>query len=91
MDEKVVVDASVWVSSLQHQDVNHAASRLWMEKYITQGGLLLAPTVLLIEVAAAISRRTGESTLAREAIKVLTSASSMQYDSDGRHSRASGS
>ncbi len=39
MDKKVVVDASVWVSSLQHQDGNHAASRLWMEKYITQGGL----------------------------------------------------
>ncbi len=78
MDEKVVVDASVWVSSLQQQDVNHAASRLWMEKYIAKGGLLIAPTVLLIEVAAAISRRTGESTLAREAIKVLTSASSMQ-------------
>ncbi len=29
-------------------------------------------------MAAAISRRTGEGTLAREAVKVLTSASSMQ-------------
>lgn len=76
---KVVVDASVWVSSLRSQDVNNEASRLWMEKYINQNGLLIAPTLLLLEVAAAISRRTGESTLAREAVKTLTSASSMHF------------
>jgi len=79
MDEKVVVDASVWVSSLRHQDVNNEASRLWMEKYINQGGRLIAPTVLLVEVAAAISRRTGESNLAHEAVRTLISANSMQF------------
>src|SRR5712691_11213126 len=78
MDDKVVVDASVWVSSLRHQDINHDASRLWMEKYMIEGGLLIAPTILLVEVAAAISRRTGESVLAREAVNALMSARSMQ-------------
>lgn len=79
MDEKVVVDASVWVSSLRQQDVNHNASRLWLEKYTTLGGLLIAPTLLLIEVAAAISRRTGDSTLAHEAVSVLRAARSIQF------------
>ena len=91
MDEKVVVDASVWVSSLQQQDVNHAARRLWMEKCITQGGLLIAPTVLLIEVAAAISRRTGEEYPGTRSGKSVNFCQLNAIKSDGRHSCASGS
>ena len=79
MHEKVVVDASVWVSSLSVQDVNHDASRLWLEKYIVQGGLLITPFFLLLEVAAAISRRTGSSSLAREAVNTLTATHSIQF------------
>jgi predicted nucleic acid-binding protein len=77
MHAEVVVDASVWVSSFRPEDVNHAASRFWAEQYNIKGGLLVAPMLLLIEVAAAISRRTGDPTLAKEAIKKLESASSM--------------
>ncbi len=53
MDKLVVVDASVWVSAFMPQDVNHPASRLWIEHYISEGGLIVAPTFLMIEVAAA--------------------------------------
>lgn len=79
MDEKVVVDASVWVSSLRTQDVNHDASRRWLEKYIIQDGLIITPSFLLVEVAAAISRRTGESALAHEAVNILTATRSIQF------------
>jgi hypothetical protein len=34
MDKLVVVDASVWVSAFMPQEVNHPASRLWIEHYI---------------------------------------------------------
>jgi len=79
MDVMVVTDASIWVSQLRPQDVNHDASRLWMERYTAAGGLLLAPIYLLIEVAAAISRRTGEPALAKKAIEDLNSTDAMQF------------
>ncbi len=79
MDVMVVTDASIWVSQLRPQDVNHDASRLWMERYTAAGGLLLAPIFLLIEVAAAISRRTGEPALAKKAIEDLNSTNAMQF------------
>ena len=79
MDVMVVMDASIWVSQLRPQDANHNASRLWMERYTAAGGLLVAPIFLLIEVAAAISRRTGEPTLAEKAIEDLNSIDAIQF------------
>ncbi len=74
----VVVDASVWVSRLITSDVNYDASHLWMEQYKIAKGLLVAPAILLIEVAAAISRQTGRSDLAKEVVKNLSSLSTMR-------------
>ena len=78
MSTMLVVDASVWVSWLRLSDVNHAASRLWVEQYITKGGILVAPTLLVIEVAAAISRQTGQIVQAKEAVKKLYSLDAMR-------------
>lgn len=63
-----VVDASVWVSRLVAQDVNHQVSRQWLETQMAQGQRLIAPVLLLAEIAGAIARRTGSSELARQAI-----------------------
>ena len=79
MDVMVVMDASIWVSQLRPQDANHNASRLWMDRYTAAGGLLVVPIFLLIEVAAAISRRTGEPTLAEKAIEDLNSIDAIQF------------
>lgn len=79
MDASVVVDASVWVSWLITQDANHVTSRLWMERYITIGGLLVAPALVLIEVAAAISRQTGQIGRAKEVAKNLSSVRAMRF------------
>jgi predicted nucleic acid-binding protein len=74
----VVVDASVWVSRLVSADVHHAASRRWLEDYVSQGGQVIAPMLLLPEIAGAISRRTGEPDLAHQAIKQLERLSALR-------------
>jgi predicted nucleic acid-binding protein len=67
----MVVDASVWVSRLVPQDVHHLVSRRWLERHVAGGGLLVAPVLLLAEVAGAISRRTREPRLANQAVESL--------------------
>jgi predicted nucleic acid-binding protein len=67
----IVVDASVWVSRLVPQDAFHLLVKRWMEKQRAEGVTLLSPTLLLPEVGGAISRRTGEPQLGRNAIDQL--------------------
>jgi predicted nucleic acid-binding protein len=50
-----------------------------MEQYTAANGLMLAPAFLLIEVAAAISRRTGEPALAKKAIEDLNGADIVHF------------
>ena len=71
MDTAVVVDASVWTSWLLPQDVFHQASHAWMDRYARAGGLLITPALLLIEVAAAVARRTGQSVLGHQAVQTV--------------------
>src|SRR5438874_7575150 len=78
MDPAVVVDASVWVGRFTPQDVFHLASRQWMAQYIGRGGRLVVPILTLSEVAGAIARRTGQLTLAQQAILDLQSLSVVQ-------------
>ena len=75
MDTSVVVDASVWVSWLIASDIHHDESIDWIIKYLAEGGLLVAPAIMLIEVAAAISRQTGEILQAQDMVKNLDEAS----------------
>ena len=81
MSTTVVVDASVWVSWLITSDVNHESSLLWIVRYLAEGGLLVAPALMLIEVAAAISRQLRDSNLARETVKNLSDAREIRIDS----------
>lgn len=67
----MVVDASVMVSRLVTRDVNHEVSRRWLDRHVAGGGLIVAPAVLLPEVAGAITRRTGRRRLARRAVAAL--------------------
>jgi predicted nucleic acid-binding protein len=69
---RVVVDASVWVSRLIPQDVHHSASSTWIEQYTTAGNLLVAPALLLVEVAASVSRQRGQGALARSIVEDLS-------------------
>jgi predicted nucleic acid-binding protein len=67
----IVVDASVWVSRLVSQDGNFAASERWMAAQRARGTLLVSPSLLLCEVAGAISRRTGQPGLGHKAVSHL--------------------
>jgi predicted nucleic acid-binding protein len=64
----MVVDASVVVSHLVPHDVHHAASRAWLIRHISDGGIVVAPALLLPEIAGAVARRTGMARLARRAV-----------------------
>lgn len=67
----VVVDASVWVSRLVEGDGHHARCREWMDNQATRGGLLVAPVLVLAELAGAISRPTNRPSLAHQAVRGL--------------------
>ena len=66
-----VVDASVWVSRFVPADVHHKASYHWLESVVARGHLVASPALLLVEVAGAISRRTGRAELAAQAVTQL--------------------
>lgn len=68
---EVVVDASAWVSRVLTQDSNHVAARIWIDKHLLNDGRLIAPTLLVTEVASAIRRRTMQSALAQAAVNQL--------------------
>lgn len=72
MHDVVVIDASVWISRLTRGDVNHTSSLTWMQPYTDNDGILAAPDLLLLEVAASISRRTGRVEAARQALEYVT-------------------
>lgn len=67
----VVVDASIWVSRLVPQDEHHERCQKWLRQQRAAGVTLVSPSLLLPEVAGAISRRTGDSALAEQAVQNL--------------------
>ncbi len=68
----LVVDGSVWVSRYLPQEDTHHPSREWLEEYFRTGGQVVEPVLLLVELAAAISRRTGAVDVAQETARQLT-------------------
>ena len=70
MNSQVVVDASMWVSRLYFSDAHHARSESWFAAQRADT-LLVAPVIVLAEVASAFARRTGEPTMALEIIARL--------------------
>ncbi len=79
MNIRVVVDASVWVSRLMPPEINHNASSFWVERFTAEGGLLAAPSFLLIEVAAGVSRQTRQPSVSKKALEDLNNANVIQF------------
>jgi predicted nucleic acid-binding protein len=67
----IVVDASVWVSYMVPQEINHLTSRRWINQYLAGGGQIVAPLLLTVEVGGAVARRSGRSVEARQAVAVI--------------------
>jgi predicted nucleic acid-binding protein len=72
-----VVDASVWVSRILPQDAHHSISQIWLEQHLASD-LVVAPALLLAEVAGAISRRTASPRLARRVTDSLLALPGLQ-------------
>lgn len=54
-----VVDASVWVSSVLVNDVNHPASTSWFVAQTKSATPIIVPALFIAKVAGAVTRRTG--------------------------------
>jgi predicted nucleic acid-binding protein len=75
---EVVIDASVWLSRILTRDSNPQPSYLWSETFIGNGGILVAPELLLVEVAAVMTRDTGQPALATYTVRGLYTYASMR-------------
>jgi predicted nucleic acid-binding protein len=74
----IVVDASVWVSSLIAQDRFHQISRRWLQRYLASGDRLVAPMLLLAEVVGAVARLKADSQFGRDAVQELLSVPQLE-------------
>ncbi len=66
-----VIDASVYVALVNEQEDAHEASISWFHKAVLSGESMVAPVIILAEVAAAISRGVGNPVLAHRTISQL--------------------
>ncbi|TAK33203.1 MAG: PIN domain-containing protein [Chloroflexota bacterium] len=67
----VIVDASVWVSRYVEEDTHHRISQLYLERHFRSGGIVVAPVILLAQLAGPVARQTGDRTLAHDAYRKL--------------------
>jgi predicted nucleic acid-binding protein len=67
----IVVDASVFVSAALASDAHHQASIDWLSRWLTRGQPLSAPMLLMIELAGAIARLTGNPLEGYRAIRMF--------------------
>ncbi|MCH7608516.1 MAG: type II toxin-antitoxin system VapC family toxin [Chloroflexi bacterium] len=65
-----VVDASVWVSMFLSGDINHEASYRWLHRVIATD-VLVAPAVLLPELAGAVARQEELSAAGVRATEII--------------------
>ena len=66
-----VIDASVYVALMNAHETDHANSWAWFQKAQAAGDPILAPVILLAEVASAISRGIGDPALAHQIVEQL--------------------
>lgn len=73
----IVVDASVWVSTAIPADAFERMSSTWLARGILGGEEFAGPTLVLAEVAGAVSRKLGDIALADLAVGRLTATPRM--------------
>lgn len=68
-----VLDASAWISYLVWEDEHHRATREWIDGIPPSVRRFVGPTLLLIEVAGAVARRSGRPEMALRLVARLAS------------------
>ncbi|GAB4526772.1 MAG: hypothetical protein Kow0063_01330 [Anaerolineae bacterium] len=66
-----VIDASVYVALINAHEKEHASSWSWFEEAKAAQEPIVAPVILLAEVAAALSRGVGDVDLAHRVVEQL--------------------
>ena len=66
-----VIDASVYIALINAHEPDHDRSWVWFEGVRTSQEPILAPVILIAEVAAALSRGVGNRALAHEVVQQL--------------------
>ena len=66
-----VIDASVYMALVNAHEREHASSWAWFEQAKAAEESVVAPVILLAEVAAALSRGMGDPTLAHRVVQQL--------------------
>src|SRR5438093_13739739 len=67
----ILLETSVWVSSIVPADSNHQRARRWLEAAVFAGEILVGPSLLAIEVAGAVARRSRSAAAGRGAVERL--------------------
>jgi predicted nucleic acid-binding protein len=66
-----VIDASVYIALVHAHEREHSSSWAWFEQARAADESVVAPVILLAEVAAALSRGMGDPTLAHRVVQQL--------------------
>ena len=66
-----VIDASVYVALMNAREAAHASSWAWFERTQAAQESVVAPVIMLAEVAAALSRGTGDPRLALRVVQQI--------------------
>jgi len=66
-----VIDASVYITLVNAHEREHSTSWVWFEQARAANESVVAPVILLAEVAAALSRGVGDPTLAHRVVQQL--------------------
>lgn len=79
MVEELTIDSSVIVASLLEQEKDHLNALTVWEKVITGNAIAIMPYTVLVEVVAAVRRRTGQKELAQKVKKELLSMDTVNF------------
>ncbi len=74
----VTLDASVWLSALSTHEPEHARCTSLLDSLVAQRTPLHQPGLFVIEICAAIARRTGDRALAMEAAAAVLEMPNLQ-------------
>jgi len=69
-----IIDASVYVALINEREVGHASSWAWFQQAQSEEELIVAPVILLSEVASAVSRGSGDPAVAHQVVEQLKRA-----------------
>ena len=79
MVEEITIDSSVLIAALREQEPKHKECKRLLEKVKNGEYIAIEPYIVLVEVTAAIKRRTGSSGLAERVKQDLCDINTIEF------------